>query len=114
MRVNEYSSFEQFYEEYNYDRDVEKEHFIGLEFKYSGKYYRLGHDYSNEDKENIYKYWTYELAPDKNGEVIYLKSDWANIGRYKNLDDVLDNWIINGKSFREVIMLDDTEILAKD
>ena len=41
MRVNEYTFFEQFYEEYNYDRDVANENYIGLEFKYCGKYYFL-------------------------------------------------------------------------
>ena len=33
---------------------------------------------------------------------------------YKNLDEVLDNWEIDGKKFREVIMMDETRILAKD
>ena len=28
MRVNEYKSFEEFFEEYNYDRDIEKENFM--------------------------------------------------------------------------------------
>jgi hypothetical protein len=36
------------------------------------------------------------------------------VGQFKNLDDALDNWIIDGKPFREVIMLDDTQILGKD
>ena len=39
MRINEYETFEQFYEEYNYDRDVFQEHYIGLEFKYANNYY---------------------------------------------------------------------------
>ncbi len=114
MRINEYETFEQFYEEYNYDRDVFQEHYIGLEFKYANNYYRLGHDYSNDDSNHPYKYWVYELEENSDGQKIYLKSDWINVGQFKNLDDALDNWIIEGKPFREVIMLDDTQILGKD
>lgn len=113
MRVNEYKSFEEFFEEYNYDRDIEKEHYIGLEFEFHGEYYRLGHDYSSEDAYE-FKYWTYELSSNESGEKIYLTSEWKNIGQYKDLNDALDNWIIDGKKFREVIMLDETKILAKD
>ena len=113
MRVNEYNSFDDFYEEYNYDRDIDKEHYTGLEFEFHGEYYRLGHDYSSNDSYE-YKYWTYELASNENGEKIYLISEWKNIGQYKNLDEVLERWIIDGKKFREIIMMDETRILAKD
>lgn len=69
MRINEYTSFEQFYEGYSYDRDIANEHYIGLEFKYRGKYYGLGHDYSSDDLDNTYKYWSYELGPNKNAPI---------------------------------------------
>ena len=112
MRLNEYDSFEKFYDEYNFDRDINTEHYTGIEFKFNDKYYRLSHDFSNNSSEK-YKYWVYELiSKDKN--VIYLKTEWTNVGKFLNLDDVLDNWIIDNRKFREVIMDDNTIILGKD
>ncbi len=111
MRVNEYNSFEEFYEEYNYDRDVFSGHYIGIEFKYNDKYYRLSHDYSLSDESHIYKYFSFELVKKNDA---YFNGESKVIGQYKNLNDALDNWIIDGKPFREVIMDDNTQILDKD
>ncbi len=36
------------------------------------------------------------------------------VGWYSDLEDVLDNCVIQGRKFRDVIMDDETEILGKD
>lgn len=112
MRINEYKSFNEFYEEYNYDRDVLNGHYIGLEFKYKGKYYRLSHDFSNTNYDEEYKYYVFEIIQDKNSS--YFDGVHKLLGKYHNLDETLDRWIIDGKTFKEIIMLDETEILGKD
>lgn len=112
MRINEYNSFEEFYEEYNHDRDVLNGHYIGLEFKYKEKYYRLSHDFSNSDQNNEYKYFAYEIIQDKNSS--YFEGLHKLLGKYHNLDEALNEWIIDEKQFKEVIMLDETKILGKD
>lgn len=112
MRVNEYETFEQFYEEYNYDRNIFEEHYSGLDFLYKSKYYRLGHDYCNSDKEHKYKYIAYEIIQKDNAE--YFNGEYKVVGQFISLDDMLENWLFDDLKFRDVIMDNDTKILGKD
>ena len=119
MRINEYEKFEDFYYEYAYGKAFSWEdsnkraRYYGIEFRYNEKVYRLSNEPSFEEdgisirNGQIGDYKTYTIDR-------YLIDDWKLIDSYKNLDEVLDNWIIDGKKFREVIMADETEILAKD
>ena len=109
MRKNEYKSFEEFYEEYRYDRDVLKGHYTGLEFKYNGKHYRFSHDYANNDTENEYKYFAYEIIRNNSKDEVQ-----QLIAKYHDIDEALEKWHINNVSFKEIIMLDETIILSKD
>lgn len=110
MRINEYNSFEEFYEEYNYDRDVMQGHLTGIQFKYNNKYYRLSKDYYESAHEPL-KYWCYIIT---NYERSDPEEDFELVGKYHTLDEALDNWNIDGKKLRDVIMDDQTQILDKD
>ena len=112
MRVNEYNNLEQFYEEYNYDRDIFKGHYIGLEFFFRGNYYRLAHDYSNLDNQHEFKYFAYQIIQNKNNA--YFDGEYVLLGEFRNLDEMLDDWIIDGICFKELIIMDETKILGKD
>ena len=118
MRINEYEKFEDFYYEYAYGKAFswqdpnKKERFRGLEFTYNDEYYRMCNEPLKEEDFPILpngKKGHYSTMIDKTGHF-----DWEILGWYENLDDVLDNWIIDGKKFREVIMADETKIEWKD
>ncbi len=108
MRLNTYNNLEEFYEQYNYDRDILNGHFTGIEFEYNFRVYRLSKDYSNESEERL-KYWTYEVI-DYDTQF----PSFIELNKYVNLDAVLNEWTIEGKKFKDIIMDDNTIILAQD
>ena len=119
MRINEYESFEKFYDEYNYERDIFNEHYTGIEFIYNHKMFRLSRDYDDDEKR--VRYFTWQIELDETGEdpVIVKENGFPSyvltrLKIYENLDDALDNWYIDGVKFREVIMDDNTIISSKD
>lgn len=109
MSNNEYKNLDQFIEEYRYDRDIFLEHYTGIEFKYNDKYFRLSHEYSNNNNSEVFKYYLYEIKDYKNDKISYI-----NIGKYRDLDEVLDNCLIDGNKFKEIITNEKTIILGKD
>lgn len=124
MRVNEYSSLNQFIYEYEDGPapSVDDEHprkYMGIEFCYHGVYYRMCREPFDSDEERP------RLPDGRRGyyEVTVMHCDsegypladrFESIGWYSDIYDLLDHCIIDGKPFREVIMADETEILGQD
>lgn len=123
MRINEYNNIEEFIDEYSSGPEMPwqskdgKRRYMGIEFSYHGVYYRLCRE-PGEDADmpklgngRIGRYCTYimhawmeEFADD----------DIVELNWYSDLNDVFENWIIDGRPFKEVIMADDTRIEGKD
>jgi hypothetical protein len=118
MRINEYTSLQAFCQEYDenrYNNEVEKH--IGLEFIFNQVYYRMCREPLNENELPILNdgkkaKFDVNIVHWKNG----FGSDFTYelVGWYSCLEDVLDDCIIQGKSFRDIIMDDSTEIIGKD
>ncbi len=125
MRVNEYNTLEEFIYEYSDGRSIpsdnlEKPKYMGIEFKFHDKYYRMCREPLPENEED------YIILP--NGEVgrydvlllnceeggYPLSDNVELVGWYSDLNDVLENCIIDDIKFKDVIMDDSTEILGKD
>lgn len=125
MRKNEYNSLEEFIYEYSSGRsipsdDLQNPKYMGIEFKYNEKYYRMCREPLPENEEDwivlpngeVARYDVLILNCEQSG---YPKSDSEElVGWYQDLDDVLNNCEIDNKKFKEVIMDDSTEILGKD
>lgn len=123
MRINEYNSLDEVIDEYAYGRQMPwnskdgKTRYMGLEFSYNGVYYRICNEPLEEDEFPILedgrkgKYCTYIMhvwMPEfEDDDIVELK--W-----YADLYDALDNWIIEDRPFKEVIMDDNTKIEGKD
>lgn len=118
MRINEYNNLDEFIYEYDSDRDVCNGKFIGIEFLYNGIYYRMCREPLWGCEEIILsdgRKGRYDVMVLHCTTVGYPKSDEEElIGWYADIYDVLDNCMIQGRPFREVIMADETEILSKD
>ena len=124
MRKNEYNSIDEFIYEYckgrefSWENEDLRERYMGIEFYSGGNYYRMcrepqdsGHNPLLENgNEGIYKVMLMHL-----GQGGYPVADsYECVGWYDSIESLLDDCIIQGKTFREVIMDDDTEILGKD
>ena len=103
MRINEYNNLDEFIDEYatgksfSWQNPDYKERFMGIEFSYKGVYYRMCRE------------------PGEDDEMPKLKDDdFILIGWYSDLNDVLENCIIDGRKFKDVIMDDSTKIEGKD
>jgi len=117
MRINEYNQLEQFVNEYTGIWNPSEEHWFGLEFKYKGNIYRLSTGSMFNEQDTI--------LPDGRTAVygIYILKDISAypdmtscelLGEYADMKDLLSSKVIDGIEFCEVIMDDQTEILAKD
>lgn len=122
MRMNEYNSLDEFIYEYESGRSIpmdnlERQKFMGIEFKYGDVYYRMCREPQGDE--------TVILDDGRPGvyDVIILHCEntgyplserFELIGWYADLSDVLENCIIQGQKFKDVIMADKTEILGKD
>lgn len=117
MRKNEYHDLEEFCHEYDGKEYKDHQSFIGIEFTYNGKYYRMCREpLSLEDLPTL---------PDgRKGRyrvvVIHWKNGWFSdfsyelVGWYVDLKDLLENCRLDGQPFASVIMADSTEIIGKD
>lgn len=103
MRKNEYQSLDEFYREYCGIHAEEYETYIGLDFKYKGKQYRMCFE-PNE------KYCIYEV----NSALNVSMPNFIILGEFNSLDDLLESKLIDNKLFKEVILDDDTIITGKD
>ncbi len=123
MRLNEYNNLEEFIDEYatgksfSWQNEDLKERFMGIEFSYKGVYYRMCREPSYEENLPI-------LEDGRRGRYDVMICHWAMpefedddfiwIGWYADLNDVLENCIIDGRKFKDVIMDDSTIIEGKD
>lgn len=110
MRINEYNSLDEFIDEYGSGEwNPSLGHYIGIEFKYKNKSYRMccepNQGYSKEEAK----------APFHVYQIIDIdKSEYLTIGMYSSLQEVLNNCLIDGVLFKDVIMDDSTYIDSKD
>ncbi len=114
MRINEYSSLEEFTNEYIGVWSPSESHWFGLDFKYNGGVYRL-HTGSMYQSDNTVLsdgrtavFGIYRLNTEKSGD------EYTLLGEYADMNDLLDSAAICGRKFKDVIMDDSTEILGKD
>ena len=126
MRINEYSGINQFIYEYENGRypsdETHARRFMGIEFLHDGIYYRMCREPlpDDDDMQTVCGsddikpgyYQVYIMHCEKRG---YPDADeFETVGVFNDIYDLLDNCIIGGKFFRDVIIDDNTEILGKD
>lgn len=123
MRISEYNNLDEFIDEYatgksfSWQSPDHKERFMGIEFSNKGVYYRMCRE-PGEDNEMP------KLPDGRIGRYDVMICHWAMpefkdddfilIGWYSDLNDVLENCIIDGRKFKDVIMDDSTKIEGKD
>lgn len=123
MRINEYNNLDEFIDEYYKGVEMPwqssdgKRRYMGIEFSYNGVYYRMCREPGKDDEMP-------ELPDGRIGRYDVMICHWAMpefkddnfilIGWYSDLDDVLENCIIDGRKFKDVIMDDSTKIEGKD
>ena len=123
MRINEYSSLEDFIYEYESGKSIpsdnlDKPKYMGIEFKYSDIYYRMCREPMDEnnmvflDDGRAGLYDVMIMHCEKTGYP--LAESFELIGWYADLNDVLENCILQNRKFKDVIMDDMTEILGQD
>lgn len=123
MRVNEYNNLDEFIYEYDSGRSIpsdnlDRQKFMGIEFKYNDIYYRMCREPQddndvvilNDGRPGVYDVMI--LHCENTGYPMSERNEL--IGWYADLDDVLDSCVIQGRKFRDIIMADETEILGKD
>lgn len=123
MRINEYKSLNEFIDEYStgksfsWENEDRKERFMGIDFFYNGTCYRMCREPGLDENMpklkdgRVARYCTYIMhnLMDTCDDDEIIDLDW-----YADLNDTLDNWIIEGRKFRDVIMDDNTLIYGKD
>lgn len=115
MRINEYNSLEEFMSEYTGVWSPSGGHWFGLDFKYNGVTYRLhtGEMYHEEAKVladgRTSLFGIYQLL-----EVVGTNYKYGLLGKYADMNDLLESTVIDGRPFKDIIMDDMTEILGKD
>lgn len=123
MKQNIYNSLDEFIDEYAYGKsfswqnDDKKQRFMGIDFSYKGIVYRMCRE-PGEDNEmprlnegKVGRYATYIMH-----NLMKNEKDDSQIllGWYCNLNDVLENWVIDGRKFKDVIMDENTTIEGQD
>lgn len=117
MRINYYSNLQQFYDEYSDIPIANIRKFIGIEFIYKNKYYRMcnepkGSGVPCDSNGTELSFAVYEV--DWHGNICGHNFTYTPLGFYHDLDEVLDNCIIQGRKFKDIIMDDNTEIISQD
>ena len=94
-----------------------KRRYMGIEFSYKGVYCRMCREPGEDDEMP-------KLPDGRIGRYDVMICHWAMpefkdddfilIGWYSDLNDVLENCIIDGRKFKDVIMDDSTKIEGKD
>jgi hypothetical protein len=123
MRVNEYNNLEEFIDEYatgksfSWQNEDHKERFMGIEFSYKDVYYRMCREPLEDEELPVLpdgRIGRYDVMICHWAMPEFKDDDFILIGWYSDLNDVLDNCIIDGRNFRDVIMDDATKIEGKD
>ena len=114
MRINEYKSLDEFICEYDSGRrpstETQPRKFMGIEFFYGGVCYRMCFEPAENDEPRFY--YVYIVHCESRG--CPAADRFEVIGRCENFQDMLENFLIDDKPFKEVIMDDNTKILGKD
>lgn len=105
MKKNEYNCLDDFLAEYTGKRDPANNQWYGLEFLYKGHYYRL--DVSGG------QFSLMEIIFAK-GETYPSIAEYRMIARDQKMTDLLEEIVVAGKKFKEIIIDDETELLGKD
>ena len=123
MRINEYNDLSEFIDEYatgksfSWQNKDHKERYMGIEFSYNDVYYRMCREPGKDSEMPILpdgRMGRYDVMICHWAMSQYKDDDFVLIGWYSDLNDVLENCIIDGKKFKDVIMDDSTKIEAKD
>lgn len=123
MRINEYNNLSEFIDEYatgksfSWQNKDHKERYMGIEFSYNDVYYRMCREPGKDSEMPILpdgRMGRYDVMICHWAMSQYKDDDFVLIGWYSDLNDVLENCIIDGKKFKDVIMDDSTKIEAKD
>lgn len=90
---------------------------MGLEFKYKDSYFRMCREIiTNEeavlldDKKAVYHVMIMKFTKHH----YPIADEFVTVGWYADMNSLLNECTIMGKSFREIVSDDDTEILSKD
>ena len=112
MRINEYTYLEEFTNQYTGEWNPSEGHWLGLDFSYNNKTYRLHTGPMFNSTDTILE----------NGEpalfgLYQYNSDYNNfqlLKEYATMDDLLNSYIIDNRPFSEIIIDDSTELLGQD
>lgn len=117
MRINEFTSLEEFTSQYVGEWAPSKGHWFGLDFSYNGNEYRL-HTGSMYKSENTVLKDGREALFGLYRKKVVSKDSYADgydlLGEYAEMSDLLESRVICGTPFKEVIMDDSTELLGQD
>lgn len=105
MRTNEYTELKEFLSEYTGKRDPANNMWYGLEFKYNDSYYRL--DYVNTSIKLMKLQF-------ENNTCYPASSGYDVIGEFQSMSELLECIVDDDKSFKEIIIDENTELLSKD
>ena len=111
MRKNEYTSIEQFTNQYIGIWGPSDGDWYGLDFRWHGQEYRFqtGSMYNSENT----------ILPDGREAIfgLYVKEKGGKyriLGEYATMSDVLESTVLEGIPFRKVIEDEDTELMGQD
>lgn len=115
MRKNEFKSREEFLSQYVGEWNPSKEHWLGLDFIYERVEYRFqtGSMYEKEailpdGREALFGIY-------RKKDIITLdKKEYELLGEYADMQEVLESTVIQGRTFKDIIMDDNTEIVGQD
>ena len=120
MRINEYNSLDEFTSQYIGEWAPSEGHWLGLDFSYKGKEYRLhtGSMYNTENtilhdgREAMFGLYTKSTEIH---ETSFAENYRYNLlGEYADMAGLLSSKDICEIPFKEVIMDDSTELLGQD
>ena len=114
MIKNEYTSIEQFTSQYTGVWNPSENHWFGLDFIYRGVEYRFntGSMYETDLQLPNGQEMMFGLYK-KNNNVSKEEKEYELIGKFANMDDVLES-IIDGRPFKDIILDYDTELTGQD
>ena len=115
MRINEYSSLDEFTSQYIGEWSPSEGHYYGLEFRYNFNDYRLHtwQMYANDpaftaDGREVL-FGLYRIHQKANG-----KDRFTLMASFTAMEELLTYTGIDGRQFSEIIMDDSTQILGQD
>lgn len=122
MRKNEYDDLEQFIYEYCSgpapSDDTHGRKYMGIEFEYHKTYYRMCREPLDDAERPVLannKLGYYNVTIMHCDTMGYPMADYfESIGWYSDIYDLMEHCIIGGKTFKDIIMADDTVILGQD